>query len=309
MQYLVSIRLMTYNHQEYIAKCLDHILEQQTNFKVEVVIGDDFSTDKTLEIIKKYQSTENIRLRILDRKIGDEYYIKRKRLGRLYNFVDIINHCTGKYIALIDGDDYWIDPLKLQKQVDFLEANPDFVMVFTNTLIKDEDKNVQRVGKQLTVWDIATTEELLSHNNLNIKYPEIGSPGHVSSLLFRNFLLGDFPLWYYNLNVGDEPLFLMLSKFGKAKFINEVTGVYRIHSEGLSTSGFSYIVFFKERIKMYKYVNVFLEKKFHQHSVSLIIRYNNKLIRQYFNKKMFGLAAVTYFENIYYKLIKGVEAA
>ena len=90
--------------------------------------GDDFSTDRTLDIVKSYQNSESIEIKILERKKGDSYWQRRQKLGRLYNFINILDNCTGKYVALLDGDDYWTDPYKLQKQVDFLEQNPTFSM-------------------------------------------------------------------------------------------------------------------------------------------------------------------------------------
>src|SRR5690606_33947270 len=125
INYTVSVRLMTFNHAPFIREAIESILMQKTNFFVEVVVGDDFSTDSTLDILKQYESTDNIHIKILNRKKGDEYWFKRQERGRSYNFQNILENCTGKYVALLDGDDYWIDPLKLQKQVDFLEENPD----------------------------------------------------------------------------------------------------------------------------------------------------------------------------------------
>jgi len=111
---------MVYNQEEFIDEAMKGIMMQKTDFKVEVVVGDDFSTDKTLELIRKYENTENIHIKILDRKKGDAYWTKRQAKGRLYNFINIIENCSGKYIALLDGDDYWTDPAKLQKQFDLL---------------------------------------------------------------------------------------------------------------------------------------------------------------------------------------------
>src|SRR5690606_15395238 len=120
INYTVSVRLMTFNHAPFIREAIESILMQKTNFFVEVVVGDDFSTDSTLDILKQYESTENIHIKILERRIGDQYWQKRQRHGRFYNFYSILENCNGKYIALLDGDDYWTDPLKLQKQIDFL---------------------------------------------------------------------------------------------------------------------------------------------------------------------------------------------
>ena len=121
---LVSVRLMTYNHAPFIKNAMQGIMMQKTSFKIEVVVGDDFSKDNTLEIIKKFSDTENIKLKILNREIHDDYWFQRQENGRIYNFYNILKNCKGNYIALLDGDDYWTDPYKLQKQVDFLEENP-----------------------------------------------------------------------------------------------------------------------------------------------------------------------------------------
>ena len=155
--YLVSIRLMVYNHESYIRETIDGILKQKTNFIVEVVIGDDFSTDKSLEIIREYQSTSTIHFKILERNVGDDYWQNRQMRGRLHNFYNIIENCTGKYIALLDGDDYWTDPYKLQKQVDFLEANTDFSVCFHKVSVLnmlDETQNHVSNQNQKSVLDI-----------------------------------------------------------------------------------------------------------------------------------------------------------
>ena len=122
---------------------MDSIMMQKTDFMVEVVVGDDFSTDGTLDIIKSYNNTNNIHIKILERKVNDEYWEKRQKFNRLYNFINIIENCSGKYIALLEGDDYWTDPHKLQKQVNYLEANPHYagcshqvMVIYQNSLKK-----------------------------------------------------------------------------------------------------------------------------------------------------------------------------
>lgn len=119
---LVSISCITYNHAPYIRQCLDGFMMQQTNFAFEVLIHDDASTDGTTEIIKEYEEKYPDIIKPLYEE--ENQWVKGRRGSAVFNFP----RAKGKYIALCEGDDYWIDPLKLQKQVDFLEANPDFVM-------------------------------------------------------------------------------------------------------------------------------------------------------------------------------------
>ncbi|MBK8683454.1 MAG: glycosyltransferase [Bacteroidetes bacterium] len=120
---------MVYNNVLYIKQALDGILMQILNGSYEIVIGDDFSDDGTFEIIKQYELKYPHLIKVLERNIGDEYYQRRVKGNHLINFIDILNNCKGKYIALLDGDDYWIDPYKLQKQVDLLENNKRYSIV------------------------------------------------------------------------------------------------------------------------------------------------------------------------------------
>lgn len=130
----VSVILATYNQEKYIGKAIDSILSQRTNFEFEVIVGDDCSKDTTGLIVKEY---------------GDKYpdiiepIIRTKNLGAFRNFKDLISRSKGEYIALLEGDDYWVDEYKLQKQVDFLDANQDYAAVFGKRIIVDENNNRQ----------------------------------------------------------------------------------------------------------------------------------------------------------------------
>src|SRR6056297_3227607 len=139
---LVSVRLMTFNHAPFIRKAMEGIMMQVTDFPIEVVVGDDLSTDDTLEIIKTFENTSNIEIRILERSIGDKYWEARQYYGRIYNFTNIINNCRGKYIALLDGDDFWTDPQKLQKQVDFLKNNEEYIVTYHDAKVVNEKGKV-----------------------------------------------------------------------------------------------------------------------------------------------------------------------
>jgi glycosyltransferase involved in cell wall biosynthesis len=218
---MVSVRLMTYNHENYISTAMEGILNQKADFNIEIVVGDDFSTDKTLEIIKKFKNTENIKIRILDRPVGGDYWQKRKEKGRLYNFINILDNCRGKYIALLDGDDYWTDSLKLQKQVDFLETNENVNLVHTDidwlnvkdgTIIKNYYKSINYEIKRF----------------YDLKQYLLKPKARTLTICFRRQCLNGFheiidPNW----TVGDTPLLLYVVKDKKIGFINESTGVYR----------------------------------------------------------------------------------
>ena len=117
---LVSICVVTYNHQNYIKQCLDGVLMQECNFEYEVLLGEDNSTDTTRKLCIEYAERfpDKIRLFLHDR--SNVIYINGKPTGR-FNFIYNLKQAKGKYIALCEGDDYWTDPTKLQKQVDFLE--------------------------------------------------------------------------------------------------------------------------------------------------------------------------------------------
>ena len=249
---LVSICSTTYNLEKYITQAIESWLNQKTDFEYEIVISDDGSTDRTKEIIQEYIQKYPGKIRLIS---------NAKNLGMLPNFIQSLKEAKGKYIAVCDGDDYWIDANKLQKQLDFLEKNPDFSTCYTNTILVDENSQTLNVAKH-NIWDVAETKDLLLHDDFmegdNIHL----SPGHISGFVFRNFLIKSFPAWFYKCdNVTDFPLYMMLSKYGKAKFINENMSAYRIHAKNVSTLEFEKYRHHRGRIFMYRKVNAFLGYK------------------------------------------------
>lgn len=135
---LLSVFMITYNHEKYIAEAIESALMQKTSFKYEIVIGEDCSTDQTRETVLEYAT------RYAD-KVKPIY--QERNVGANKNAASVREACKGKYIALLEGDDYGIDPLKLQKQVDFLEAHPDFSICFHRA------KKVDTEGRDLgTFW-------------------------------------------------------------------------------------------------------------------------------------------------------------
>jgi len=222
---LLSVRLMTYNHENFIKKAMDGIMSQRTDFDFEVVVGDDFSTDQTLEIIKSYNSTKRINIRILDRPVGGEYWIKRKKSGtHITNLIDILNNCKGKYIALLDGDDYWTDPEKLQRQIGFLEANQEFSICFHKIKILEggafKEDYITRVPSQIT-----TIENLAKGNYI-----------HTPSCVFRNRVDDIIGEHIYESAIGDYYLHMMNAQYGKIYYMDREMAVYRVHGDSYWSS-------------------------------------------------------------------------
>ena len=274
---IVSVCVTTYNLESYISEALDSLLKQQTQYSFEIVICDDCSRDKTCSIIKKYQLEFPNKIRLIEAE---------KNLGMLPNFIKSLNAAQGKYIAVCDGDDYWIDPFKLEKQVSFLESNSDFSACYGNSYVLNQETGEKIIAKN-QIWDVANSEELLLHDDFKVDNVPL-SPGHISAFVFRNVLQNNYPKWFYEVDgVTDFPLYLMLSKFGKAKFINEPLSVYRIHSKSTSTVEYEYLRVTRGRIFMYEQLNLFLDQKFKTQIQSLINRHYLRIAKIHLKNKHF----------------------
>lgn len=238
--YMVSVAVTTYNMEQYVAEMLDSILMQKTTFPFEIIISDDGSEDCTCEIVESYRlKHDNIRL------------INTGHIGKMPNFIRSLQESHGKYVALCDGDDYWIDENKLQMQFDFMESHPDFSACWTNSWVLDVEKNERKIAKK-HVWDEATTEGLLSHrDDDNIQM----SPGHTSAYFYRNGLVHEYPQWMYGDVMTDFPLYMLLSRYGKAKFINIPMTVYRQRLDGVSSKGWNYVKSIRKCLFVYANVN------------------------------------------------------
>jgi glycosyltransferase involved in cell wall biosynthesis len=229
-QPLVSVVVTTYNHAEYIKECLDSILMQETSFHYEIVIGEDQSSDDTRRICQDYAVKHPDKIKLFLRERKDVIKINGNATGR-FNFVESLKVCQGKYIALCEGDDYWSDPLKLKKQVEFLEANEDCVASHTwhSHLVEGKDgwtlKEAPRNNHGFSDETYASVERILK-NKLRIKS---------RTVMFRN-VVEELPEKFKEVPYGDISFSIFLGKFGKYGFINESTAVYRIHNKGVSNA-------------------------------------------------------------------------
>ncbi|MBU3676200.1 MAG: glycosyltransferase [Chitinophagaceae bacterium] len=212
---LVSVSSLVYNHKAYIITCIDHLLKQKTTFRVELVIHDDASNDGTSLILQDYAA----RYPQLIKLITQSENLYTDNIRKIEN--DIHAQRRGKYIANCEGDDFWHDPLKLEKQVQFLEANPNFAGVHTRVKYVDfSGKTVGYSNKVLPEHHTATFADLVTKSMI-----------HSVSFVYRRNVLrlnGQF-IWDLTPHYYDQYLFLVTALHGKIKYLDDVTATYRIN--------------------------------------------------------------------------------
>lgn len=250
----VSIFSITYNHEKYISHAIESFLMQKTNFKFEIVIADDASTDNNQSIIKDYnQQYPEIINPIL----------REKNVGMNFNFSEGIKKCKGKYIALCEGDDYWTDPYKLQKQVDFLESHPDCSLTCHSVGVEMFGSD-QIESRQIIIKDkyLTNTEIITYHGKIT---PTL-------SYVFKSSMIKKLPNWVTKAPVGDIPLAFFLMMHGNVYCFSDMMGVYRSNVPGSwSTRKIKRINRFKYRVKYNAFIQEFNKYSKHKYSNELNI--------------------------------------
>jgi glycosyltransferase involved in cell wall biosynthesis len=213
---MVSVLMITYGHEKYIRQSIEGVLMQETDFDFELIVANDNSPDNSdkviVDLIENHPKGKLIK------------YIDRKNnIGMQANFSDAYTNCSGKYIANCEGDDYWTDPYKLQKQVDFLETNPDYVLCFHKVkILKPKGELVE---------DFIT--KVPENYEAQETFARLGNYIHTPSVVYRN-ILRKFPEEFEMSPIGDYFLYMMLAEHGKFKYMDEEMAVYRfgvgIHS-------------------------------------------------------------------------------
>lgn len=216
---LVSIRCIVYNHEPYLRQCLDGFVMQRTTFPFEAIVHDDASTDGSAAIIREYaEKYPGIIKPIFE---TENQYSKHD--GSLNRIMNTARHPAAKYVAFCEGDDYWIDPLKLQKQVDFLEMNPSYNMVYTN--YKEDHNGTIKNGS----WN------LLEGNCIK---PYLLREGYIptASVMYRSSFKFNYDYMKMNFPLGDVPLWIQLMHDSPIKLLPDFTTTYRILDESASNS-------------------------------------------------------------------------
>jgi glycosyltransferase involved in cell wall biosynthesis len=216
MNIQVSVIMITYNHEPYIQQAIHGVISQQCDFEVELIIADDCSPDHTQRIVNNYINTM---------EIPDNIYVHYQKhkinKGMNANYLWALNRAQGKYIANCEGDDYWTDPLKLQKQVDFLEANEGYNICFHRVRIFHQEKNnftIDTITRE--VPQSTDVSDLIAGNYI-----------HTPSVVLRNNFT--IPIFFQEIKTGDWALYLTAVKNSKIYKFNDVMGVYRVHNQGV----------------------------------------------------------------------------
>ena len=222
---IVSVCCLVYNHSPYLRQCLDGFIMQQTDFPFEIIVHDDASTDDSQSIIKDYQQ----RFPTLFRPILQTENQFSKNKGILVNIV--FPQASGKYIALCEGDDYWTDPLKLQKQVNILEGDTSLMAVVTNSMVVDKEGGVlQKQFDNVVPENVEGSYDLHSYFRTAHHYP-------TASVVFRSIhSLEIREKFNHTLNrfLGDWTLWAILHLYGDFYYLDQVTTAYRINPTSLT---------------------------------------------------------------------------
>lgn len=219
---LVSIRCLVYNHEPYLRRCLDGFVMQKTNFRFEAIVHDDASTDGSAAIIREYAE----KYPDVIKPIYETENQYSKRDGSLSRIMD--EACKGKYIAMCEGDDYWTDPLKLQKQVDFLESHPDYGLVHGDVKYYIYEKGVfkGRIGLIFSKYNSNANID----DKKNMFYDIMFGRYSISTLtvMYRKDIFDSIEK-LKTFRMGDTPLWLDFSQKSKIGYIDDVFGVYVKH--------------------------------------------------------------------------------
>jgi glycosyltransferase involved in cell wall biosynthesis len=243
---LVNILMPTYNHERFVAEAIESVLAQKTRFAYKLIVGDDCSTDSTQAIVRSYAEKYPDKI---------EFVFARQNLGAFHRdrvSIKLLNQFTAKYVAILEGDDYWTDCHKLQKQVAFLESHSDFVLCFHNVerFFADgsrEPNNMYAADQK----EVSTLEDIITAGVFPMP----------CALLFRNNLWEELPDCFFSVLNVDWVLSVIIAEHGKLGYLNEVMARYRVHDGGI-WSRLTYIKGMREQLKTYETINAYLDFRY-----------------------------------------------
>lgn len=275
----VSVTILTYNQAAFIGKAIESALAQQTDFEYEILVGDDFSTDGTREVILDFQ-----------RRFPDKVkpVLHEKNLGQngLFNTIETLKLAEGTYIAPLDGDDYWTSPDKLQKQVDFMESHPTFSACFHNALITYEDGTPAHEVNPPDQKMVIGMDDLIGEEEIWFMA--------TSAVMFKNGLV-HYPEWFLKSTSGDIPRYVILAKHGPIGYVPGTMSVYRKNKAGASFKDhYRDARFLRNRIMMYEGIDQETDRKYEVSLRRNIARYYRMMLdsrqmgKSYFRRAALG---------------------
>ena len=282
----VSVFMITYNHEKYLEQALESVVSQKTNFKFDVIVGDDYSTDKTRTIMRRFKQ-----------KYPDiiKPIFRSQNLGASRNVVSVLRRCTGQYVAFLEGDDYWVDEYKLQKQVDFLEARPDYCGVMTGVRVVDRYGSPMVTGPKLLDHELATPLDFVKTMYPYNQFKFLGS------LMCRN-IWTDRKYEKYLLQtkiVTDQILVAAIVQNGKLGFMEEVLSAYRwvpSHADNYSAQKTENMCI--DRIKSFRTVIMMYKPETYRWLYMRISRDYWQLLQKYLYEKDYKALLKTWFKSM-----------
>ena len=209
----VSVLMLTYNHEKYIADAIESVVKQQADFSFELVIGEDRSTDDTARICREYQEKYPDLIKLT---------INEENLGLQENFIRTYNQCSGEYMAICEGDDFWINKHKLQIQADFLDQHKEYSACFHRALNYYQEDGSKSIGNGGYQKKVNTVFDIINSNPItNV------------TVMFRLGLFGELPSWFSKVTSYDFAIHVLNAEHGDVYFMNKVMAVYRQHKESI----------------------------------------------------------------------------
>lgn len=208
----VSVLMLTYNHEKYIDEAIRSVMRQRTTFPFEVVIGNDASTDRTGEICRQWKARYPEQIVLIDRE---------KNIGLQQNFLHTYSLCRGEYIAICEGDDYWLSKHKLQRQCTYLDEHNEYSCCFHRVVNLYEGTGIKSLSN--------------GGQRINTNILDLAQSNYVSnvSAVFRNRLIYPLPEWFSEVSTYDYPLHLLNAQYGKLHYMRRPMAVYRQHEKAI----------------------------------------------------------------------------
>jgi glycosyltransferase involved in cell wall biosynthesis len=243
--YRLSVLLVTYNHEKYILQALRALFNQRVNEPIELVVADDASSDNTLDMIREFAGQ--------DLRFHFKYLDNTSNLGITRNYQRGFAACTGEYVAVLEGDDYWVNPMKLQRQIDFLYAHRECDLCSVNYFVYEEDR--AQFTARTTIGkghQLVCARDLIADNLV----------GNFSTCMYRKSALDALPQALFEIKSYDWIINICIARQSLIGFLEEPMSVYRLHSNGVWTQ-ISQIEKLKEQLELIPAYNELTDHIFH----------------------------------------------